>query len=149
HVRVPAGLTTQWGQDIEADVGSLGPGGNKTIKLATRAGQPGPHVGELAVEVGKTPPASTQGTVQIAPGGVTLRQVGAERLLLDGEGELRIQLTNYRERPARNIVVTETLPPGMDFVSATERGIYRPESRTVHWMVDSLEPQQPRLLTVR
>jgi uncharacterized repeat protein (TIGR01451 family) len=49
----------------------------------------------------------------------------------------------------RNVVVTETLPEGMDFVAASDRGIYRPSSRSIYWLVENLAPLQTRQLAVK
>ncbi len=142
-------VTTSWGNEVEADIGTLAPGENKTIKLPVQAVHPGRHVILVDILAGQQPLANGQTLLVVTAKGLSLRQTGAARFVLDREGELQFAVANYQDFPARNVVVTHTLPEGLTFLGASDRGLFRPETRTVHWLVDYLAPTDSRNLTVQ
>jgi uncharacterized repeat protein (TIGR01451 family) len=63
-------------------------------------------------------------------------------------------VTNPGSQPVANVRVVETLPPGMEFVSASDGGRYEEErkndevKRTISWMINQLAPQEAKALKV-
>jgi uncharacterized repeat protein (TIGR01451 family) len=57
------------------------------------------------------------------------------------KGELMnytVSYCNLGGTPASNVAITVTLPPEVDFVSASADGIYDPNLKTVNWNIDSV-----------
>jgi uncharacterized repeat protein (TIGR01451 family) len=149
RARLPAGLQTAWGSDVEADIGDLVPGAVKNIKLPARAAQAGRHVVDVSILSAGSSLAHAQAVIVVGHAGLGLRYGEGTHLVLDRANELRLEVGNYQSTPARNVVVTQTLPAGIDFLSASDRGTYRPETRTINWVLDTLEAGQAKALVVR
>jgi hypothetical protein len=146
---LPAGLEHPLGSDIEADIGVLGPGASKNIKLTTTAVQSGAHTLEVEVTLDQRTETRSKATVRVNGNGVEVRLTGPVQILLERDGQFRIEVGNFAAAPVRNAEVVATLPEGLEFSAAGDRGIYRSSTRTVHWMVDYLPSQQTRTLTLR
>jgi len=71
------------------------------------------------------------------------------RLYLDKEAELRILVTNHETRALDNVAVLDLLPEGVDFLAASDRGLFRADARVAHWLIDHLAPGQTQTLTLR
>jgi uncharacterized repeat protein (TIGR01451 family) len=71
------------------------------------------------------------------------------KLLANRDGELTIDVGNFQAAGVRNLLVVDALPEGVDFVSASERGLHRQDSRSVHWLVDYLAPGESKTLKLK
>jgi uncharacterized repeat protein (TIGR01451 family) len=152
HGNLPAGLTHPMGKEIEADVGDLGPGATKTYKMPVTAGQPGRHAVEVKITTPGGLEARGQGNVQVTPAtraGLSVHQPPSVRLYLDKQAELRIDVTNHQTQGLKNVAVVDSVPEGVDFVAASDRGLFRPDARVAHWLIDYLAPGQSKILTLR
>ena len=49
-----------------------------------------------------------------------------------------IDVTNNGPETATNLIVTDTLPEGLNFVSSTKGGVWDPATRTITWNLDNL-----------
>jgi hypothetical protein len=56
---------------------------------------------------------------------------------------------NTTQRLLRNVMVANALPEGVEFLEASDRGLYQAPSRTVYWLIDQLAPGQMQPLGVR
>lgn len=152
HGRLSAGLSHPMGSNIEADVGDLAPGATKSFKMPLTATQAGKQHVEVRITTASGPEASGIGSVQVqAGGGASLRvnQPVAARVFINKESELRIEVRNNLAYGLKNVAVTDILPEGLEFAGASERGIYRPETRSVHWLLDKVEAEETRTLILR
>ncbi len=153
HVNLPDGLTHEFGKAIEAPLnGVLSAGATKSYKVPLTAVQPGRQTIEVRISAKNGMETSGIGTVQVTPvssTGVSVQQTPQVKLFLDKEADLRIDVTNTQGQYLQNVMVLDTLPAGVQFVSASDRGLYRPDARTAHWLVENLAPGQTRTLTVR
>lgn len=152
HGRLTPGLSHPAGKEIEADVGDIGPGVTKTFKMPVTAVQPGRQAVDVKISAHNGLEALGQGTVQVTPAagaGLSIRQIPSGKLLLDREADLQIEVTNNQTRGMKNVAVLDLLPDGVEFISASDRGLYRPDARLAHWLIDYLAPGQSRILTVR
>ena len=59
-----------------------------------------------------------------------------------------ISYTNLGPNPSSNAVVTDVLPAGLEFVSATGGGTYDPATRKVTWKLGTVEVNAPGKLTL-
>ncbi|HEU0013997.1 MAG TPA: SdrD B-like domain-containing protein [Longimicrobium sp.] len=83
-----------------------------------------------------TPPVGTQ--VQQAVLAVTKELTGADTVRVGETVTFRLGWSNTGTGPARDVVLTDSLPAGMSFVSA--EGSPRVEGRVVAWTLGTLEP---------
>ncbi|HKQ53363.1 MAG TPA: M36 family metallopeptidase, partial [Pyrinomonadaceae bacterium] len=65
-----------------------------------------------------------------------------------GEISYEISYTNVGPNPSSNAVVTDVLPAGLEFVSATSGGTYDPATRKVTWKLGTVEVNYTGKLTL-
>ena len=67
--------------------------------------------------------------------------VGDTTYVLAGDYiQYNLNFANVGDTTATNVVVVDSLPPEVSFLSASNGGIYDPESHSIMWMVGDLEP---------
>jgi uncharacterized repeat protein (TIGR01451 family) len=146
---LPPGLHHEHGTEIEANVGRLAPGETRTIALDTLATRPGQVVNEAITTGDDGLQASAQAAVTVTEPILVLRKNGPRKLFLGRAGTFEIEVANPGTAPATNVLVTDSLPPELDFVSATGGGTYEPSSRTVNWNLGVLPPGSKREFSVK
>jgi uncharacterized repeat protein (TIGR01451 family) len=132
------GLEHPQGSEIEADLKPLAPGQTRKITLRTRAVRPGTQQSETII-TGKGPPVRARATVVVTDPGPHLGLDGPGRALLDRPVEYQIEVVSPG---AAGVRISDTLPPGLEFVSAANGGIYDPSAHQVSWVVDRLSAGQ-------
>jgi uncharacterized repeat protein (TIGR01451 family) len=145
---LPPGLQHQHGNSVENEIGTLAPGETKRITLETRAIQPGPQLNR-AKAAGQGVEACAEATVNVVAPGLTLRKDGPHSRFVNREAEFDLEVFNPGSAAAMNVQVTDQLPAGLDFVSATDAGVYDAGSRTVTWNVGTLPPGQRRAMHLK
>ncbi len=150
HAVLPEGLSTPDGREIEGTVdGAFMPGEVKTLKMPAAAVKPGRYTVHIKVSTKTGMMATDSITIDIVADGVLLQQAPATKMLLGRNGDLRIDLTNHSGKPLRNVTITDRLPEGVEFIAASERGLYQANSRTVHWLIDQLPVGKSHTFFVR
>lgn len=150
HGMLPEGLNTPQGRAIEGEVEStIAPGESKTLKMPASAVKPGRYTVAVKVTTQTGHEASATAVIDIVAETLHLQQAPAARLFVGRDGDLRVDVTNSTGRPLRNVAVADRLPDGLNFVAASERGLYQANSRTVYWLIDQMPPGQTRTLVVR
>lgn len=142
------GLQHPQGSNIEAEIGALAAGETRSITLATTAVRGGGQTCELAAT---SPGVEAAGrcSVQVLEPNLQLRRAGPTRCYFKGEIGFELEAGNPGTAPANNVLVTDTLPAGLDFVLASEGGAYDPQSRTITWRVAAMAPGSKRTMTYR
>jgi uncharacterized repeat protein (TIGR01451 family) len=88
------------------------------------------------------------------PGGAALNAINIALVLtkddqvstcvpIGGTINYRVCYQNTGNDPANNVVIVDTLPPEVDFVSASGGGVYNPGPRTVTWNVATAPANMP------
>ncbi len=149
HDSLPAGLWHNQGHRIDADLGTLAPGETKIVPLQTTAVKAGPQVNETLVTAADGLKASAQCRVLVTEAILSLRTTGPKRRYLNREAQFNLELANAGSAPAADVLVTDQLPEGLEFVAASEGGVHDPTTRTVSWKVDTVAPAQKRSLWVK
>jgi uncharacterized repeat protein (TIGR01451 family) len=149
HERLAAGLKHEAGSNIDADIGTLGPGESKSVTLSTTAALHGTQSNESVATADGGLEARAHSTVILTEARLAVRQTGPQRRYLNRPAELALEITNPGSAPARNVHVMDVLPQGLEFASASDGGIYDPALRTVSWVVNSLPPDQKRNFSVK
>lgn len=146
--RLSDGLQHPQGSQIEAEIGTLAAGETRSITLTATAIRGGGQTCEVIASAGGIE-AAGRASMQVLEPNLQLRRSGPTRCYLKGEIGFELEAGNPGTAPANNVVVTDTLPTGLDFVLASEGGTYDPAARTITWRVPSMSPGARRTLTYR
>jgi len=135
------------GEKLIMDVGSIGPGETRTVRLGLSAIKGGPQsisvTATSSSDAGGT--ASAQMTV-IAP---------SLKIAVDGPGlrykgrnaKYTLTVTNDGSVANNNIRVSQVVSEGFKFVSADKSGKYDASTKSVQWFIGRLEPGQNARVT--
>jgi uncharacterized membrane protein len=130
------------GERLVMDVGSIGPGETRTVRLGLSAIKGGPQSISVTAmsssDAGAT--ASTQLNV-IAPS-MKIAVDGPGLRYKDRHAKYVLTVTNDGSVPNNNIRVAQTVGDGFKFVSADHNGKFEPSTKSVQWFVGRLEPGQ-------
>jgi uncharacterized repeat protein (TIGR01451 family) len=147
--QIPAELEHAQGPLIEADVGTLAAGESKTITLEATAIKGGRVVNQAEAMADDGLQASARVELLVTEPALLLRKTGPQKAILRRDLEHRLEVVNPGQAPATSVHVVDTLPDGLDFVSASDGGTYTADTRTVDWNVGTLNPGETRAVTLR
>lgn len=147
--RLPPGLQHPQGEFLEADVGKLAPAQSKQVTLEVAAVKPGRYVTQAIATSHEGGEASAQAVLLVTELPVVVRKSAPVRRLLTRESEYHIQATNPGPAVARHVELSDRLPDGFDFVSASDGGTFDAHARRVSWVLDMVPAGQTKTLTVR
>lgn len=146
---LPQGLKHPMGHNIEAAVGSLPPGASKTIKLTVTAARAGRYPVAVKVTAPRQEPATAETAITVTEGGLKVQPAPVSQLPLGRAGEVHVQVSNDTAAPLKNVVVTHALEDGLEFLGASDRGLFHADGRSVHWLLEALGPGESHTLTLR
>lgn len=138
--KLPDGLTHPQGQVVEAEVGTLGAGESRTVTLTAQAAKTGRFVNEMTAAGDGGLEATAQSPLQIVGPELHLQRTGPPKCYLKSEVGFELEVGNGGTIQAGYVEVADTLPAGLDFVSATDGGRFDPATRTVLWRLPALPP---------
>ncbi|AZI41546.1 DUF11 domain-containing protein [Deinococcus psychrotolerans] len=104
--------------------------------------------GELDTTTGKNP-QPTSATLTVTPVDIKVVKTGPATANVGEVFSFTVTSSNVSQGTALNVVTTDTLPAGLNFVSADNGGTYNAPSRTVTWpTVASLAPNAKQVYSV-
>lgn len=149
---LPPGLQHQTRiQDLEYRVGTLAPAESRDVTMTLTAIQPGRAVSrvmimgadgrvlqsqDFSIDAGASGNQSSSADLP-----VTLERLGSTRPAMNRATAYANRLTNRGTQAVSHLRVTETIPKGMEFISAGDGGQYDKATRQVVWKVASLDPK--------
>jgi uncharacterized repeat protein (TIGR01451 family) len=136
--KLPEGLTHPQGQVVEAELGTVGPGETRNVTLTTQAAKTGQFTNEMTATADAGLEASAKAAIQILGPNVQLSRTGPARCYLKSEVGFELDVANSGPVQAGYVEVGDTLPNGLEFVSATDGGRYDPSRRTISWRLPAL-----------
>ncbi|MGI9015360.1 MAG: DUF7507 domain-containing protein [Phycisphaerales bacterium] len=136
---LPDGLMTASGkQSVTMDVGTLAAGQSKSYKLDAKASRRGQFTNTAKVTADSNLSAEASASTTVREPVLAITKTGPESDFVGVPVPYEITVRNTGDGPARNAVITDTLPAGAEFVSASDGG--RAAGSTVSWNVGTLEP---------
>ncbi len=150
---MPAGLQhpaqRSPGDTIEADLGTLAPGQSKTIDMTVKAVQAGRFVNQATVSAPGVAEASAQSAIVVTDSSLSLRMTGPQQSNPNQELEYSLLVSNGGSGPATGVKLTNQLPDGLDYLSASDGGAWNAAGRSVNWDLGTLAPGQSKAVTMR
>jgi uncharacterized repeat protein (TIGR01451 family) len=147
--QLPAGLRHSSGTQIESAVGTLAAGETRTLTLRAQAVQSGKQINEAAATGDDCATTSAQAIVMVTQATLVLRETSPRQGLVDQVMDYRLEVASTGSATATNVRVSDVLPAGLEFVSASERGAFSAATKTVSWNVGSMAPGQTCAVTFR
>ena len=139
--KIPAQLGHPSGTDLEYPLPTLPPGGSKVIMLQVTAKAQGQAVNRATLASGETLIASDQDTIRIGtPQPLKIEQTLPAQASVGTTTSLKTVITNTAPNPSEAVTVSQTLAPGLDFLSASGTGQYDPVNGRITWQLPSLQP---------
>ncbi len=135
---LPAGLKHDGGNDLEYAIGDLPAGKTKEVQLILTASQPGPTVNKVVVTADGNVAEEAQVPLDIVGPSLAVVREGPKRLFPNKTGVYSNTVTNPGLSQVFNVNVVETVPPGMEFVEASDGGKYNAAKRSVTWSISQL-----------
>lgn len=146
---IPSALRHAAGDDLEMeDAIQLAAGKSYETTITVAAAQLGKTVNRAVVTADGGISVQAESPLEIVTPGLSVNREGPKRLLLNRQGTYVNTVSNSSEQVLRNVTVTETVPGGFSFVSATENGRFDATKKSVTWTLDRLNPKQSQVLQV-
>lgn len=145
---LPTGLDNPRGKTLDFDVGNLAPNETRTLQVPCSAQAGGQQRLEaVATGAGNLSTQDTMVVEVIAPS-LDVAIQGREMLYLDRKTTFVIKVTNSSAAPAGNVNVSDVLPPGFKFISASDQGQHDISLRSVSWYLGDLAANESKEVKV-
>jgi len=132
------GLQHSQGQVIEAELANLPAGQSKVLNLEATAGKSGPQTCVVTAIADGMQAETAKANVSLIEPMLTVKQVGPTRCLVKAEPTYTIEMTNPGTAATDPIQVWASLPPGFDFLQATDGGAFLDANRAIGWRLPGL-----------
>lgn len=136
---VPAGLRHPGGDDLEYPVGTVPAGESKTVNLPVQAVETGDAFQTHAtLEYRGGAPIDSVSPIRIIERRLSIGRGGPGKRFVGSPVTYKNAISNNSSSPLKNVRVTETLPRGVKFQSASDGGRLSPDGRQVEWLIPSI-----------
>lgn len=141
--RLPDGITLTDGQTTaSADLGTLEPGQAKRVTYTAKASRTGTFTNSATATADGGLEVSDSCTTVVRQPALSVTKTGPDVRYVGRTVEYQITVTNTGDGEARDTVLTDALPSGTSFVSATDGG--QMSGGSVTWNLGTLAPGQSR-----
>jgi uncharacterized repeat protein (TIGR01451 family) len=123
-------------------VTALKPRESKTFTLLLTCVGAGNLVNHVVVTADGDLMVEDKTTIRALAPVLDLEIVGSRNRFLERRSDYRLLVANRGNAPAHNVALELTLPEAVEFVSTNQSGVYEPASRTIHWALEELPPQE-------
>jgi uncharacterized repeat protein (TIGR01451 family) len=148
HIKIKAalseGLEHTRGRVVEFDLGNLGPNENRSVQLVCATKSGGKQTCEALATAEGNLNANDTATLDVIMPRLDIAVTGPKLRYLDRKATYVFKVTNPGSAPASNVTVSDQIPVGFKFLSASDGGRHDFSTRTVSWFVGDLTPGQSR-----
>ncbi len=145
---LPKGLLTLDGKSTFAsEAGDLQPGESKTVRMKLKASKGGLYKTRAEATAQGNVSATADYSVRVFVPMLVLTTSGPEMRYAGRTVEYEITVVNKGDGPANNLLITDVIPPGATFVSATDSGEAR--QGMVVWNLGMLKPSASKKVSVK
>jgi uncharacterized repeat protein (TIGR01451 family) len=132
---------------VEWPVGDLAPGTRRTLAVRLRPERAGRAVNRITALADNKVVGQGEQVITIQEAGVNLTLTGPASRHVGKPIAWELEVANAGATPLAQVVVSDLLPPELQFDSASDGG--RPQGQTVVWMVGDLKPKEVRKLQLK
>ncbi|HUU82159.1 MAG TPA: DUF11 domain-containing protein [Phycisphaerae bacterium] len=144
---LPAGLVTDTGRrSLRADIGTLAAGQAKQTRFTVKAERTGSFLNRATATADGGLSAEAECTTVVSQPVLEVTKTGPEIRYIGRTAEYTITVTNTGDAPAVQTVLTDDIPAGTQFLSASDGG--SAAGGGVSWNLGTLEPGASRKVTM-
>jgi len=145
---LPAGLMTENGsRSVQVNIGQLGPGEAKQANFTAKAESTGRFTNRATVTADGGLGADAEYTTIVRQPVLQVSKTGPDVRYIGRTAEYTIVVANTGDTAANQTVLTDDIPPGTEFVGASDGG--RLAGGNVTWSLGTIEPGGSRTVTVQ
>lgn len=144
--RLPDGLTWKGEKAVRFDVGTLQPGASKTMRFDATAARAGRFTNTATATASNSDEVKDSATVTVQSANLTLAKDGPNNEFIGRRITYTLTARNTGKAEARNAVLTDMLPNGASFVSASDNG--QQSGGNVTWNLGTMAPGASKKVTV-
>ncbi len=151
---IPAGMSfvsadrdsSMDGNQVVFELGTLDAGNVATVQIVLRAEEPGAKENVASATSAEGGSAEDSVTTQVVSPALSVSKTGPASMLVNTPFDYIATVSNTGDGVASNVMLTDTLPAGLQFVSANPAAMA--DGQTVSWSLGSLQPGASRSVTV-
>ncbi len=131
---------------VTFDIGTLEQGNAETVQIVLRADQPGPQENKVTVTSAEGGSADDATTTQVVRPILSASKTGPESVLIGTPFDYTLTIANTGDGSAYNATLTDTLPDGLQYVSAEPAA--HVDGQMVQWNLGELQPGASRTVSL-
>ncbi|MDB5340650.1 MAG: omcB 2 [Planctomycetaceae bacterium] len=145
HALLPAGLESSSGKEFATEIGPLGPGETRTVRLGMIAMAGGEQTLKvIAKSTTGSLEHATQSHINVLAPSLKLAATGPSLRYMHRAAKYAVTVTNNSNTATENVRITQVVAAGFDYVKADHGGRWDSQTRTVSWYIGHLEAGQEK-----
>jgi len=145
---VPENLQHAQGAELERELGVIQPNESRDFDLTMKAVKAGLAVNMLTAVGEGNLRVDQQVEIDVVAPELQVKLDGPARRYLDRQATYTVSVSNPGTASAKEVALVTHLPNGMKFVEANNQGHYDAATRTVHWLLEELPPNESGSVTL-
>ena len=145
---VPETFSHPAGPELEYEIGDLKPNETRKLELTLKAAQGGSAVNRLLVRADAQLTAEQETELTVVAPKLEVALQGPKRRYLERRATYTMVVSNPGTAPAKEVELVAHLPKGLEFVEANNAGQYDAQTKSVHWLLEELPPNEKGQVTL-
>ena len=146
---VPEELKNEAGNDIECLIGKLAPDESREIVLPVTAERTGSVINKAILTGDGGIKETLESSIEIVGEVLVLTRSGQNRLYVERPATFTNNIRNAGNQRADKVRISEIVPAGMQFSTASDGGKFDPNSGSVVWTLGPLAPGSDKTVNVK
>lgn len=146
---IPENFKHDEGLDIECAIGKLSPNEVREIVLPITAMATGMGVNRAVLTADSGIKKELDHSINVVGEVLVLTRSGHNRVYVSRPATFTSSIRNDGNQRVANVRISEVVPAGMEFETASDGGRYDPRQRAVHWTLGPLGPGDDRAVSVK
>lgn len=142
HVETSQGLQSTRDDNSSIEIGSLNPGGTRTVRLSFMALAGGEQTLDVTATADSGLKQTSATTVNVIAPELKIAMEGPSLRYAGRDARYTVTITNSGQAATNNVRVSHQLAQGFKFLKADKGGTFDADRDSVNWFVGRLEPEQ-------
>ena len=135
---LPAGVSHEAGPSLEFEVGTLAAGESRELELVLNAEQAGHISNVMTAQADANLQVQAACEFEVIAPALHVSVDGPQKRYLERPATYRVNIENPGTASAQEVSLVTHLPPGLEFVSANNKGEYDAGTHSVYWSLAEL-----------